>query len=319
MAPESAAVYTPVMSFLTTPLKLAALSVAVLAATVSGCGSGTALAPPATEKVSIIAVGDIAHCNGLLARNKPWEKTARLVNQLSGTAPVLLLGDMAYEDGTAAEFNDCYAPSWGQFTSRSYPTPGNHEYNSPGGGPYYDYFGARAGPDRRGYYSFNIGRWHLISLNSNIDMKVGSPQYQWLAADLEAHRSNLCTLAFWHEARWGSSVGHVIAENQADVWRLLYDYRVELILNGDEHTYERFAPLDGNGNRDTARGIRQITIGTGGADPYSFALRADPNSERRIQGIYGVMSLNLLDDRYEYSFVEASDQNTLDNGAEACF
>ncbi len=297
----------------------ASLVVAALAVAISSCGSGTPQAPPQTEKVSIVAVGDIAHCTGLFGRNKPWEATARLINALSATAPVLVLGDMAYEDGTAAEFRDCFNPSWGQFLDRSYPTPGNHEYYSALAGPYYDYYGARAGPDRRGYYSFNIGKWHLISMNSNIDMKIGSPQYQWLQADLEANKNTLCTLAFWHVSRFGSAVGHVVDPNLTDVWRLLYQYGTELILNSDEHIYERFGPLDGDGVPDKVRGMRQFTIGTGGADPYSFAVRADPNSERRIQGTYGVVTLNLLDTRYEYSFVDSSNQNALDVGGETCF
>ncbi len=292
---------------------------ASLGAFLTGCGSGTPQAPPQTEKVSIIAVGDIAHCDGLFARNKPWEATARLINALSATAPVLVLGDMAYEDGSAAEFRDCFDPSWGQFLSRSYPTPGNHEYYTAQGGPYFDYYGERAGPQRRGYYSFDIGKWHLISMNSNIDMKIGSAQYQWLQSDLDANKNTLCTLAFWHEPRFGSAVGRVVDPNQADVWRLLYAYKTELILNSDEHMYERFGPLDGDGVPDKIRGVRQFILGTGGADPYSFALRADANSERRIQGAYGVATFNLLDNRYEYSFVDSSNQNSLDVGGEPCF
>ncbi len=284
-----------------------------------GCGAGTPQAPPLTEKVSLIAVGDIAQCGGLFSRNKPWEATARLINALSATAPILLLGDLAYENGTAAEFRDCFDPSWGQFLGRSFPAPGNHEYNTPLAAPYYDYFGSRAGPDRRGYYSFNVGKWHLISMNSNIDMNIGSPQYQWLQADLEANKSTLCTIAFWHHARFGSSLLHVEEKGQLDVWRLLYNYRVELLLNSHEHIYERFGPLDGEGNPDKTLGLRQFIIGTGGADPYSFAVRPDPNSERRIQGTYGVTTFNLLDDRYEYSFVDSSNQNALDVGAETCF
>jgi hypothetical protein len=297
----------------------AGLAVLALAAVLAGCGAGTAEAPPSAKSISVIAAGDIAQCNGLLARNKAWEGTARLVNALSTSAPLLVLGDMAYENGTAAEFSECFAPSWGGFLARSYPTPGNHEYNTPGAAPYYDYYGARAGPERRGWYSVDLDGWHLISLNSNVDMSAGSAQYRWLQADLEANKATPCTLAFWHQPRFGSSLGHVVDPNQADVWKLLYQYRTELILNGDEHIYERFGPLDGDGNRDAVRGMRQFTVGTGGADPYSFALKADPNSERRIQGTYGVLTLNLLADRYEYAFVESSNQNALDLGSERCF
>ena len=210
------------------------------------------------------------------------------------------LGDHTYPVGTLAEFNDCYQPTWGRFRDRTLPTPGNHEYYTPGASGYYAYFGATAAPEQGGYYSVQSGKWQLISLNSTLRGAAFDTQLAWLKNEL-ARRPALCTLAYWHHPRY-SSGGHADNVFMAPVWQVLADGGVELALAAHDHHYERFAPQDAHGVRDEARGMRQFVVGTGGAwlTPMRFA---PDNSEVRNNVRHGVLRLDLFDDGYTWEFI----------------
>ncbi len=227
---------------------------------------------------------------------------------------MITLGDNAYPSGTAAQFAQCYDPTWGRHKSRTRPSPGNHDYVTAGGAPYFAYFGDRAGPAGVGYYSFDAGNWHVVSLNSNVPAGVGSAQMQWLNADLDAHPSR-CTLAYWHQPVF-SSGPHNYDPTMLDVWRVLHADGTDVVLNGHDHDYERFAPQDPDGRADAARGIREFVVGTGGGDLYPF-VRVLPNSEVRIAGTHGVLRLELSDGSYAWSFIAVGGA-VLDSGTGTC-
>jgi hypothetical protein len=180
--------------------------------------------------------------------------------------------------------------------------PGNHDYESPGATPYFDYFGANAGPSGLGYYSFELGNWHAIALNSHIAVTVDSTQGAWLRANLAANATR-CTIAYWHTPRF-SSGRHGDQVQMRDFWRLLYDAGADVVLSGHDHTYERFAPQDPDGMPDPQRGIRQFIAGTGGANTYQFATIRS-NSEMRLSAL-GVLKLTLRAEDYDWSFVPVS-------------
>ena len=265
----------------------------------------------------LVGAGDIASC-ALLAGA---EATARLVERIPGT--VFAAGDLVYERGTAREFRDCYGTTWGRFKERTKPTPGNHEYNFAGGAAYFAYWGARAGTPEKSYYSFDLGNWHVIALNTNCvapgvgGCGMGSPEEKWLKRDLAEHR-NSCIAAFGHHALYSSGVfpSHAVHPELKDLWRDLYDAHADLVLAGHEHSYERFAPQDPDGNAD-AKGIREIVVGTGGRshDPLGKAL---PNSEVRNFDTYGVLKLTLWPDRYQWEFVPVNAEGFRDSGEGGC-
>lgn len=258
----------------------------------------------ATSTVTVVAAGDIASCSSSYRD----EATAKLVDRLGGT--VLTLGDQAYPDGSTANFR-CYNASWGKFKSRTRPTPGNHEYHMSGARPYYSYFGSRAGPSGRGYYSFNLGSWHIVSLNSE---RLSSAQERWLKSDLAANR-NRCTLAFWHKPLFTSG-RHRPATAMRPLFRILYDARAEIVLSGHNHSYERFAPQTPGGSRSWSRGIAQFVVGTGGAGTLYGFRSTKPNSRYRYKG-YGVLKLELKPTSYNYRFVTLSG-STKDSGSGTC-
>jgi acid phosphatase type 7 len=202
------------------------------------CGEGSSSGPspaPTPGTLSILAVGDIAQCGGLPAASSNAAKTAAVIEaQTPADMPLLLLGDLVYDNGTMAEYQSCYEPTYGKFMARSFPAPGNHDYGVPNGNDYYTYFGTRAGPDKRGYYSFDVGSWHIVSLNSNIEMTRGSAQEVWLRADLEANRGKKCTLAYWHHPRFSSSSNHGNDVRSSDTWRTLYEFGADVILVGHD-------------------------------------------------------------------------------------
>jgi hypothetical protein len=261
----------------------------------------------------LVGVGDIGSC-----RSTGDEATAALLTGIEGT--VATLGDNAYPKGTDADFARCYDPSWGQFKVRTLPSPGNHEYETPGASGYFDYFGAAAGDPNKGYYSYDLGSWHVISLNSNCSSLVGgcdpgSPQEQWLKADLAAH-SNACTLAYWHHPRFTSGI-HGDDSSVAPFWDDLYQAGAEVVLNGHDHDYERFAPLNPSGQTDPALGIRQFIVGTGGAELTEFK-NINPTSEVQIAGINGVLKMTLHPDGYDWTFVTAPSGMEADTGSASC-
>jgi hypothetical protein len=260
----------------------------------------------------LIAAGDISSCN-----NDGDEATALLVEAREGA--VAVLGDSVYDSGTPAEFANCYEPTWGRFKERTRPAVGNHEYQTPGAGGYYDYFGAAAGEPGQGYYSYDLGAWHIVVINS-LCWEVGGcgsedPQAVWLAADLRAHPAS-CTLAYWHFPRFSSGL-HGSSTIVKAYWDLLYQSGAEVVLTGHDHSYERFAPQDAQGGADPDRGIRQFIVGTGGASHYGFPL-ALANSEVRESATFGVLVLTLDEDRYEWDFVPVAGNTFVDKGSGVC-
>jgi hypothetical protein len=230
---------------------------------------------------------------------------------------VVTLGDNVYENGTAEEFANCFGPTWGAFKERIRPAPGNHDYNTPGAGPYFDYFGAKAGPDRLGWYSFDFGGWHFIMLNGVADVSRGSEQYRWAEADLAQSQDTLCTIAVLHYPAFnsGATYGSVLA--MRPFFDLLQSAGVEMLLSGHEHIYERFAPQRADGTADSLRGMRQFIVGTGGHELNPLALPI-PNSEFRYNGGWGVLRLSLREASYDWQFVPVGGGAPLDAGAATC-
>ena len=257
----------------------------------------------------LVGAGDIAACG-----NDNAEATAKLLDNIAGT--VFTMGDNAYPGGTAASFADCYEPSWGRHKARTRPSPGNHDYRTSGATGYYNYFGANAGPAGQGYYSFDLGDWHIVALNSNISMSAGSTQEQWLRADLAANTKR-CTIAYWHHARFSSGTRHGSDTRSQTVWNDLYSAGAELIVVGHEHNYERFAPQTPTGVADSARGVRQIVVGTGGRGFYPFGTPL-PNSEVRNNTTFGVLKLTLSADSYAWAFIPVAGKTFTDSGSGAC-
>ena len=262
-----------------------------------------------------VGAGDIANCG-----RSQDEETAKLLDNISGT--VFTLGDNVYPDGTASQFDDCYGPTWGRHKNRTRPAAGNHDYHTNGAAGYYDYFGSAASPldnncssNCKGYYSYNLGEWHIIALNSESGYGAGSAQEQWLIADLAANQ-RVCTLAYWHHPRFSSGQHGNSSRSQA-FWQALYEYGADVILSGHDHTYERFAPQNPNGQADPTRGIRQFVVGTGGAGLYPFPT-VQPNSQVRNNTTYGVLKLTLHATSYDWQFVPIAAQTFTDSGSADC-
>ena len=264
------------------------------------------------EPAVLVGAGDIAAC-----ASPGSEATAALLDGIPGT--VFTTGDNAYGDGTAVEFAHCYEPTWGRHRARTRPSPGNHDYGTARAAGYHDYFGAAAGEPDRAYYSYDLGAWHVIALNSNCAQvggcHAGSPQEQWLRADLAANWT-ACTVAYWHHPRF-SSGPHGGARELWPLWQALYDAGADVVLAGHDHLYERFAPQDPAGRADPARGIRQFTVGTGGASHYGVSQIA-PNSEVRNGDTFGVLKLTLHPTGYEWEFVPVAGRTFTDSGSAAC-
>jgi hypothetical protein len=264
--------------------------------------------------ISVVAAGDIADCGSDGLQFPDAFRTADLV--APSDAVVLTLGDNTYPVGAPAEFANCFQATWGRFKERIRPSPGNHDYMTTDADAYFDYFGAAAGPDRRGYYSFDAGGWHFISLNSNADAGVGSAQYAWLQADLAANSETSCTLAYWHHPVF-SSGPHGNNPHMSELLKLLHAAGAEIVLVGHDHIYDRFAPQDAAGNADPERGVRFFTVGTGGARLYS--LRAPkPNSEVRDASTHGVLRLTLAANDYRWAFVPVDGSAPRDEGLAPC-
>ena len=276
-------------------------------ATTISAGRSFGVISPLGEAV-FVGAGDIARCN-----SDRDEATAALLDAIPGT--VFTLGDNAYENGTAAEFASCYEPSWGRHKSRTKPVAGNHDYNTPDAAAYFDYFGAAAGPRGKGYYSFELGGWHIIVLNSNIDRTATSEQVAWLRADLSATAAQ-CTMALWHHPRFSSGPAGNGATQQP-FWDALYQFGAEVVLVGHDHAYERFARQTPVGVADPARGIRQFVVGTGGTGLHAFATIRE-NSEFRDNTTWGVMKLDLVPTGYAWSYITAPSGAVIDSGTGTC-
>lgn len=270
--------------------------------------------PPLTgETAFLIAAGDIASCDSF-----GDEQTAALVDQLEGT--VAALGDTAYPHGRAADFDECYEPTWGHFKERTRPVPGDHDYDTPGAAGYFDYFGDAAGARGQGYYSYDLGEWHVVALNSNCrDVEGGcgfdSPQVGWLREDLAASHGR-CVLAYTFSPRF-SSGRHGPDERLGPLVDVLHDARAAVLLSAHDHHYERFEPLDPEGYPDSVRGIRQFVVGTGGRSLRRVTTRT-AGSELDSSSSFGVLRLTLAPGEYAWEFIAADEGEFRDSGHAAC-
>ncbi len=269
-----------------------------------------------TGGVVIAAAGDIS--DAVIARQ---QKTSDLIFG-KGYDGVLLLGDNQYESGALSDYNKYFEPTWGRFKSITYPVPGNHEYGTSNASGYFSYFGSRAGEATKGYYSFDLGDWHLIGLNTNdnncgfVSCDASSAQVAWLKADL-AQSTKKCTLAFWHHPRFNSGAAHGNFVGAQAIWDALYAAGADVVLNGHEHIYERFDPQDPSAVADAQKGIRQFTVGTGGREVYSVGT-VRPNSAVRRNDTYGILKMRLKVDSYDWEFVPIDGSTFSDSGTGQC-
>jgi hypothetical protein len=261
--------------------------------------------------VTLLAAGDIGDCN-----TTTDTATGLLLGEYTG--PILPLGDIAYPNGSASDFTNCFNPPWGAHRARMRPVVGNHEYQTPNASGYFNYFGAAAGEPAKGYYSYDLGTWHIVALNTNctnVSCSAGSAQEQWLRQDLAA-RPGGCTLAYFHHPRFSSGGTHGNNAAVSAIWRALVDHGVELALAGHDHNYERFAPQDDNAVA-TPNGVVQFVVGTGGT-----ALRPlgtiKANSVARNSTVHGVLNLTLSAGSYSYAFVPIAGKAYADSGTASC-
>jgi acid phosphatase type 7 len=277
---------------------------ALVAAFVPASIEASGQAPPSDPVV--LAAGDIADC-----ASDGDERTAALLDTNRGV--VLTLGDAAYENGTLEEFRKCFGPTWGRHKRRIRPAPGNHEYNSAASG-YLQYFGRAAGPAGRGYYSFDLGSWHLVSLNSERDTGAAGAQVRWLRADLARTKAR-CVLAYWHRPRWTGGKYPDDART-APLWNALYDAHADIVLSGHDHNYQRFSPLNKRGAIAKERGIRSFVVGTGGR--HFYALRPDFRRQAGNARTWGVLELTLRPTGYRWRFLPVAGSRYRDSGSASC-
>jgi hypothetical protein len=297
------------------PMVLVALLGGLLAL---GCAPERPPRLPSGE--AVVAAGDIADC-----ASEGDEVTAKLVGDIDG-ATVLTLSDNAYPDGAAEDFRNCYEPTWGQFKERTRPTLGNHEYETERARGYFDYFGDAAGDPDEGYYSYDLGAWHIVALNSNcgvggeIRCGPGSAQTEWLKEDLAANAADegQCTLAYMHHPRFSSGVKHGGTSTMEPLWEILYEAGAEVVLSAHEHNYERFAPQDPEGRADPQRGIKQFVVGSGGGKSHYPIFDPLPNSEVHNDESYGVLKLTLSPKSYGWRFIPVEGEIFGDSGSAPC-
>lgn len=287
-------------------------------ATASGSPRTSDAATPAPTSVSasplpaiLVGAGDIASCS-----SSGDAATAALLAGIDGT--VFTAGDNAYDNGTAREFRDCYAPTWGRELSRTLPAAGNHDYNTAHAAAYFDYFGAAAGDPREGWYARDVGSWRIYVLNSNCwavgGCGAGSPQERWLRSDLAAN-PRACVLAIWHHPRF-SSGEHVSSTATEALWQALEDAGAEIVVSGHDHDYERFAPQSAGGAADPA-GLVEFVVGTGGRSHYPIG-PAIANSLVRNDDTYGVLELRLYALAWSFEFLPVAGKSFTDSGSGTC-
>jgi len=275
---------------------LAALATTAAIAVIATCRESQgprslALELASSGSVVLVGAGDIADCS----RNGD-SLTANLLDTIPGT--VFVAGDNAYPSASSSDYTNCYDPTWGRHKARTRPVPGNHEYDTQGAPGYFGYFGALAGDPTKGYYSYDLGDWHIVALNSNVPRSAGSPQELWLKADLAASTKR-CTLAYMHQPLFSS--GSLASTSVQPLWQDLYDAGAEIVVTGHEHNYQRFAPQTPTGVADPAYGIREIIAGMGGAGHFSVGTPL-PNTEVQDGDTYGVLKLTLSSTGYDWKF-----------------
>jgi calcineurin-like phosphoesterase family protein len=259
-------------------------------------------ASAATPTAVLVGAGDISSCG-----NDNDAKTALLLSRVPGT--VFTIGDNVYQSGTSRQFTTCYNPTWGKYKRRTMPVPGNHDYVTSGAAGYFNYF------HRAKYYAYNRGAWRIYALNSEIDTSTDSVQVRWLKADL-ARYPKKCVMAYWHRPRWSSGNIHGSDQNMQIIWAVLFDANAELVINGHEHNYERFAPMNESGQSVT-NGLREIVAGTGGESHYGFG-RILSASQARNSNTYGVLKLTLHPTGYDWKFIPVAGSSYTDSGSTDC-
>jgi calcineurin-like phosphoesterase family protein len=297
--------------------KIGTLTLVLLVAFIGALYWPTGTSKSQTTDVTLIGAGDVA--DGFDLQLAPAFATAALLDA-NPTATVFANGDLAYDEGEDRDFMRSYDATWGRARARTIPVPGNHEYNIQQGAGYFSYWGPAAGNPSSGYYSLDLGAWHIIVLNSNcgfVGCAAGGQQETWLKNDLATH-TQLCTLALWHEPMYTSSTVIVPATDMQPMWQDLYNFNADLIVNGHAHNYERFAPQDPNGNLDTARGIIEIVAGTGGDSHFPFNATMAPNSVTGDANTYGVLKLTLHASSFDWQFIPIAGQTYTDSGTQAC-
>jgi hypothetical protein len=285
-------------------------------------GSTPTTGRPAAPVATLIGAGDIAACGSGGPSASGAEATARLLDTIprDPSTVVFTAGDNVYSSGTPSEFSGCYDPTWGRDKDRMRPAPGNHDYGTAGASGYFNYFGSVVGAPGQGWYSYDIGAWHVVVLNSNCSSVggcgAGSAQEQWLKADLAASAAR-CTLAIWHHPRFSSGTTHGNTTEVGPLWNDLYAFGAELVVNGHEHVYERYGPQRPDATADNAFGIREIIAGTGGNSLYQFG-GSQPNSQVRNAATNGLLKLTLRPDGYDFNFMPVAGQAFTDSGSGSC-
>jgi hypothetical protein len=280
--------------------------------------TGKALPTPTGDPV-IAAAGDIACASDVATPLRCQQRATSDLLVKRRLSAVLALGDLQYETGRPDNYRRFYDPTWGRVKSITRPVTGDHDYGGFDADGFFGYFGALAGPAGKGYYSFDLGNWHLVALNAQCEQvggcERGSVQERWLTADLAQHRSK-CLLAYWDTPRFSSGEGDNDVQFDA-FWHDLYAAGAEVVLNGDQHHYERFGPQDPDG-KATPEGIREFIVGTGGKNHEPFASKPDPNSEVRNAQTFGVLIMTLHKDSYDWAFTPIAGQTFTDKGSQAC-
>jgi len=253
--------------------------------------------------VVFVGAGDISRCD-----NNGDETTAQLLDGISGT--VFTAGDNAYDSGSTSEYANCYDPTWGRSKTRTKPVPGNHEYGTSGASGYFQYFN-----NIPAYYAYNLGAWRIYALNSEIDTSASGAQGSWLQSDLAANPKT-CVLAYWHKPRWSSGNTHGSDSGMQALWQILYNAGAEVVINGHEHNYERFAQMNATGST-VSQGLREFVVGTGGGSHYGFG-SALASSEVRNSSTFGVLKLTLSSTGYSWQFVPVSGSTFTDSGSANC-
>ena len=266
-------------------------------------------AAPSADDPTLTGAGDIASCE-----SSGDDRTALLLDDIPGT--IFTVGDNAYRsEDVEHPLAQCYDKSWGRHKDRTRPVPGNHDYEDADIDSYFSYFGRAAGERGKGYYSYDLGKWHIIALNTMVDASPESLQGKWLANDLASHRTR-CTLAYYHHPRF-SSGPHSLRESAADLWPTLFHAGVDVVVNGHDHIYERFGPMNDAGDRDNENGMREFVVGTGGDSHYDIENVA-AHSEVRNDETYGVLSLTLHPGSYSWRFVPVRERHFSDSGTGTC-
>jgi acid phosphatase type 7 len=299
----------------------------LLVLTIVGCGAVEEGTPEtaeddATTAVKVVAIGDIACQPGIAPTAKRCQHAATSDLVPAAAKKILLLGDNQYSRGELTSYQGSFDQTWGRHMSRLVPVLGNHEYQTKAATGYFTYFGEKAGDPAKGYYSTNVGSWHVLAINTNdncrrIPCDEGSEQLAWVREDLEKNKAKKCTVALFHHPRW-SSGEHGDNPNIDPLWRALAAGGVDLVLAGHDHDYERFAPRNADGARDDEGGMRSFVVGTGGIGFRGFGDALSEHSEVRQNDTFGILQLSLSATGYAWEFLPIAGSTFEDKGKGRC-